>query len=239
MAIDNRWAVPMPQQQAGFGSPWMPEAQPPWMSPQFMGRTGLQPMGGARQAGGAGSASGLPPPFEFLAQSLKPSSASPGGWVDPNDPWAGNVEGGWRDVLGRVVGMAGQQGMWSNEGDPALMALLRGRAFEDAAARQNAARLGARLQGGGDPYLQAYAALQSQMGSQSDLSRMLGGIEQERLGRRQDFFQDLLKQLLGGQLNLDITRYQGDAALRAARAGNTGGSSLLGTLGGATIGALG
>lgn len=105
-----------------------------------------------------------------------------------------------------ALAAAGLAGLYNPNIDP-ITELLRTQGFQDYGARQNAARLGARLQGGGDPYLEAFAALQSQMGGQSDLSRLLGSSQLQSAQRNQDFFRDLLMQLLRGSTGIIAEDY--------------------------------
>ena len=296
MALNNRLAQPMPGQpaQGGFGSPWMPEAQLPRMSPQFMRSPrpmpGLQPMGGGERRGmdprmmqallsmfGRGQSLGGIPRFQAGGVVTQPTlgilgeegpeavvplggAQQPpelpqfGGWGrrfggalpqgTPNQPndLAGALQGlmqrfgatrgeggtsyNW-GVLNQAIVDANKARMFDPTFDP-LMEQFRAQAFEDMGARQNAIRLGARLQGGGDPYLQAFAALQGQMAGQSDLSRMLGAGTLQRGTDRERFFQDLLRQAIAGQ--------QGLQAAQAGQPGTDWGR-LFGVVAGSAIGA--
>ena len=196
-----------------------------------------QPLGSGQTPGQSSAQS----PWMQPTQSRLPGWGSTFGQIQQpqvlrgfENPWAGAGSNAKDTPIGHGANAllaADIAGMFNPNVDP-LMDRIRQQAFMDNGGRQNALRLGAQIQGGGDPYLQAFAALQGQMQGQSDLSRLLGGAQLARGSEREKFFQDLLMQMLGGAYGV-----QGASAGRAKDGGFNWGS-LLGGLGGAAVGSI-
>jgi hypothetical protein len=101
-------------------------------------------------------------------------------------------------------------GIYSPYGDPHILALLQQELQRHLAARQQQQVLAARLSSGGDPYVGAYAELQSRLQGQGELARGLsaarlqlaqgaqGFLRQLEMQRRQEELQRWLAQHMQG-----------------------------------------
>lgn len=92
-------------------------------------------------------------------------------------------------------------GLFSPMGFQPYNDLIREQGMQDAGARANSARLQVQSQGG-DPALQAYGSLMANLMGQSDTARLLGQSQLQQMGGAQDFYRNLLMQLLGGSTSL-------------------------------------
>lgn len=202
----------------GWNMPQMPGQRQGWGS--------AQPLGiGSGQKGGLAGGWGQTPQSQG-AQPLSVMHTGPAVGLDLlrwgtsgqnpyGDAWAGSIYNpmGYQPYLDAIR----QQGM------------------SDAGGRMNALRLQNQVSGG-DPYLNAYAALMGGMRGQSDTARLIGQAQLGQMQGAQDFYRQLLFQLMGGAYQMQGVDRQREMANKQANAGTVG---ALGQLGGGLIGAWG
>lgn len=228
----------------GFSPQFAPQ-MPPWMRaprlptlPNFGQRFGAQPAGpndstGPMMGAAAPASAATPAP---ATPSAPPGWGEVGPWTGLGNPFTGSNDIHTAPSIGIDALIAASRAGFYNPNQDPITEMLRTQGLADNAARANAGQLAARLQGGGDPYLQAWAALQSHLGGESDLSRTLGQSALESTQRNQDFYRQILMALLGSNLNTIgsdfLNRHQGQQ-IAAQDLGAIGG------IVGAGLGALG
>lgn len=187
------------------GGPWAP-------APGGQGQ-GLAGMGGQGIRGFMGMGGG--------GAGQTPGLANP--WVQGRDAIHTPISTGID-----AISAANIAGLYNPNVDP-LMDRIRSQAFQDNIGRQNAGRLSAQIHGGGDPYLTAFSSLMGGMQGQSDLARILSQAQLARGTQREEFFQNLLMQMLQGSYG----KLANDAMRQPGGLGQ-----LLGQLGGGILGSL-
>jgi len=94
----------------------------------------------------------------------------------------------------QLLGQADIAGLFSPFGPPqSLFDPILDEQVAGSQARTRAAMLAARLNGRGDPSLAGYASLQSLLGEQGNLVRILGAARAQQSGDTLNFYRDLFK----------------------------------------------
>lgn len=122
-----------------------------------------------------------------------------GGWVDPNNPWAGSSKG-WEAIIGRMLGEAGGQGMFGQQGDPRITAMLRQQAIEDAGAQGRQMRLALQSRTDIDPSTYGFQALMSGLQGQDQVSKAMNQAQLQQSLSAQQWYRNMMAQLLQSQM---------------------------------------
>lgn len=152
------------------------------------------------------------------------------------DPFAGDTRTDVFGLLNKLVGGAGNAGLYGFNGNPAIATAARERVMGDLGARQAGARTAAALANVNDPSMAANAELQAYLGTQGDASRAGSDAALQEQQRSEDFY----RQLLGGWMGNTMQDYENEMQHKRqmAEQGNQGNGLLsgLGQIGGAALG---
>lgn len=167
-----------------------------------------------------------PPPSPYFnrVRSLMPQGGQPSAPptpFDPNNPFAGQAPKGQlqtgEEMMGYLLRQAAQGGMFGQQGDPRITAMLRSQALQDATAQGRANRLGLLGRSSVDPSTFGFQSLMSDLNTQGQTANAMNQATLQQALAAQDWY----RQMFGGaagrgqQASIDLAR-QWAAAQQAA-----------------------
>lgn len=117
---------------------------------------------------------------------------------DPNNPFAGQAPKGQlqtgEEIMGYLLRQAAQGGMFGQQGDPRITAMLRSQALQDATAQGRSNRLGLLGRSSVDPSTFGFQSLMSDLNTQGQTANAMNQATLQQALAAQDWY----RQMFGG-----------------------------------------
>jgi hypothetical protein len=129
----------------------------------------------------------------LAAKGPPPNPAAQPGF-DPNNPFAGTYTrplNTSEDIMGYLLRQGAQGGMFGQQGDPRITAMLRSQALQDATAQGRANRLGLLGRSSVDPSTFGFQSLMSDLNTQGQTANAMNQATLQQALAAQDWYRNL------------------------------------------------
>lgn len=199
----------------------------------LMGAGGMQAQAAASPFGMQQAAPQLPnsPVSGWLGRQVQSGAGgTPQASFDPNNPFAGSYTrplNTSEDIMGYLLRQGAQGGMFGQQGDPRITAMLRQQAIADAGAQGRSARLGLLGRSDVDPSTYGFQNLMSGLQGQGQVANAVNQAQLQQSLGAQDWYRNLFSGSAGNTQN-----YQNQRNLAQQQAGFRPPKNLLGDIAG-------